>query len=287
MKPPPLISTVGPVEPELLDAFISHYQALGIDRFLIALHFPEATDQGRKADLHDVCRNRIGKPAIVVEEPWHENASDPLRDELRDRAGSGWHLLVDPDEFHNYQIPLSTVIAAAEAAQERVVGGVMIDRVAADGTLAEWSPEVGLDDSYPLGGFLTAELLGGNARKIVLAHSDVRDVSTGNHRVPGMRPRNKPIVMIHHFKWRAGVLEYLRKRAEMFASGVWQEVAPASRQEAMRLLAHVAENGGKINVFDPGLPFRRVDLRTAPSWWHDEAQQLRDHWPPRVVRAAR
>ena len=287
MKPPPLISTVGPVEPALLDAFFTHYQSLGIERFLIALHFPEPTDPERKAALQEVCRKRIGEPEIIVEEPWHENASDPLRDELRARAGHGWHLLVDADEFQNYQRPLSAVIEAAEADRQLVVGGVMIDRVAADGALTGWSPEVGLDAGYPLGGFLTAELLGGNARKIVLAHSDVHDVSTGNHRVPGMRPRNKPIVMIHHFKWRAGVLEYLRKRAEMFASGTWREVAPASREEAMRLMSHVAENGGKINVFDPALPFRRVDLHTVPPWWHDEAQQLRDHWPPRVLRAVR
>ena len=284
MPMPPLISTVGPVEPALLDAFITHYQQLGVERFLLALHFPFPTPQERQDELLAVCLDRIGKPEIVVEEPWHENSSDPLRDELRRRAGPGWHLLADVDEFQQYPDSLDAVIADAEASGAPAVGGVLLDRVAADGSMAPWSVAVGLDRSYPLGGFITAEMLGGNPNKLVLAHSRVHNISTGNHEIPDFRPPNNPLVIIHHFKWRAGVLEYLRERVRRLASGEWRELSSAPRDEASLLLSHVGQHDDRIVVDDPTLPFRPVGMREFPSWWDDESQQLKETWPPRIVR---
>ena len=269
-----LISTVGPVEPPLLEAFIEHYRILGVERFELALHMPEPTDPQRLADLLAVCRATIGEPSLVVEEPWHENASDRLREELRRRAGDGWHLLADADEFQDYPQGLAATLGEAEAAGWRVVGGILLDRIAADGAMPGWSAETGLDRSYPLGGFLTGRLMMGNPRKLVLVHSKVRDLVTGNHQSPSQRPMNRPLVAVHHFKWRSGVEDYLRHRIHMAASGQWRELSPAPREEAGIFLRHIADHNGRSDIDDPHMKFAPTQIGALPSSWAVESERL-------------
>ncbi|OIJ93631.1 hypothetical protein [Streptomyces colonosanans] len=69
------------------------------------------------------------------------------------------------------------MLTQTEAARRRVVGGLMLDRVAADGRLAIWRPQSGLDRAFPLGGHLTHRILQGDPRKIVIAHSSVRAIA--------------------------------------------------------------------------------------------------------------
>ncbi|MET9987670.1 hypothetical protein [Streptomyces rochei] len=107
-------------------------------------------------------------------------------------------MLADSDEFHAFPVPLPALIAEAESVTG-TVGGLMLDRIAADGSLPRGSPQDGgLDGAYPLGGFLTHHLLRGAPRKIVLVHSTV-PVASGNHRAEGHRPVNRPPVVVHHF----------------------------------------------------------------------------------------
>ncbi|MEU2226427.1 hypothetical protein [Streptomyces sp. NPDC018347] len=91
------------------------------------------------------------------------------------------------------------MIAQADKSGHRVVGGLMLDRVAASGRLTGWRPEGGLDLAYPLGGHLTHRLLHGAPRKIVLARHDVT-VASGNHRAPSHRPDADRICAVHHFR---------------------------------------------------------------------------------------
>ena len=75
------------------------------------------------------------------------------------------------------------------------------------------------------------------------------------------------------------MLAYLRQRARLLGR-TWQEQSPAIRQEAARLLAHVAAHGGRIDVHDPALPLRPVTLAELPAWWPAEARRLVDTWHP-------
>lgn len=87
--------------------------------------------------------------------------------------------------------PIPDVIAAAEAAGSGVVGGVLLDRVRADGRIdgapppSTPTPAAALDRAYPLAAFLTHRLLHGDPRKIVLAHCSI-SLELG-HRSPGNR----------------------------------------------------------------------------------------------------
>ncbi|WP_435597700.1 glycosyltransferase family 2 protein [Streptomyces anulatus] len=280
--PPPLIAVVGPVEPPLLAAWVRHYRWLGVERFLIAFHFPEHVPVQQQHKLQATSRELGIVPIGTSWGPWHEHTNTLLRDALRHQAGSGWHLLADTDEFQQYPVPLHEVIAQAEDSGRRVVGGLMLDRIAASGRLTDWRPHGELDTAYPFGGHLTHRLLHGDPRKIVLARHDVT-VSTGNHRAPGMRPDADRICAVHHFKWRSGVLDDLRRRVRHFSTGTWQEQTPAVRDEAGRLLSHVDQHGGLINTSDQRFAFRRVSLDRQPYNWSDEARSIFTTWRPPVV----
>ncbi|MFJ3249089.1 glycosyltransferase family 2 protein [Streptomyces sp. NPDC086782] len=276
---PPMIAVIGPVEPGLLAVWVDHYRAMGVDRFHVAFHFPDDVPADREEALMSACSGLGIVPAVVNRGAWHEHTNTVLRDMLREQAGDGWHLLADSDEFHTYPAPLGEVVAEAERSGTGTVGGLMLDRVARDGSLAGWDPVVGLDGAYPLGGFLTHEVLRGDPRKIVLAHSRVA-VASGNHRAEGHRPVNRPPVVVHHFKWRAGVREYIEERAARVADGSWETKSLALLDEAMRLLGHLQTHGGRIGVDAAGPRFRPVSLKTVPSWWDAEATQLVDAWRP-------
>ncbi|MFJ4962271.1 hypothetical protein EES43_06945 [Streptomyces sp. ADI96-02] len=281
--PPPLIAVVGPVEPPLLASWVRHYRWLGVERFLIAFHFPEHVPDQQRHELQAASHELGIIPTGISNGPWHEHTNTQLRDALRHRAGQGWHLLADADEFQQYPAPLREVIAQAEDSGHRVVGGLMLDRIAASGHLTGWRPGGGLDLAYPLGGHLTHRLLHGDPRKIVLARHDVT-VSGGNHRAPGQHPDADRICAVHHFKWRSGVLDDLRRRIQHFSTGTWQEQTPAVRDEASRLLSHVDQHGAKINISDPQFAFRRVSLDRIPFTWPSEARRIVTTWQPHTAR---
>jgi hypothetical protein len=179
----PLIAVVGPVEPPLLAAFLGHYRTLGVARSLLAFHFPDQTPEADRARLLEVSRGLGVTPALVRVGPWHETTNTQLRDTLREQAGDGWHLLADVDEFPTFPAGLADTLAASTTG---TVGGLLLDRIAADGRLRPWTPGEGLDAAYPLGGFLTHRLLHGDPRKIVAARAGI-PVDHGNHRAPGHR----------------------------------------------------------------------------------------------------
>lgn len=131
-----------------------------------------------------------------------------------------------------------------------------------------------------LGGHLTRRLLNGDPRKIVLARAGVT-VASGNHRAPEHKPDPGTLACVHHFKWRSGVLDDLRRRVERFTSGQWAAHTPAVRDEASRLLAHIDRNGGRIDVADTRLGFRHVTLDHLPNGWATEARSITAAWRPR------
>lgn len=282
MPQPALIAVIGPVEPALLTAWVHHYRTLGIERFLLAFHFPDHVPPQQRHHVQAACHELGIVPAAVSTGPWHEHTNSQLRDALRELAGTGWHLLADSDEFHTYPAPLAEVLDQAARSGIGTVGGLMLDRVATDGALSAWNPTDGLDAAYPLGGFLTHHLLRGDPRKIVLAHSSV-PVASGNHRAEGHRPTNQPPAVVHHFKWRQGVRQDIERRAEHAATGAWETTSPALLNEARRLLEHLQRHGGRIATDSPRIAFRPVSLQAMPVWWATEATRLAATWRPPVT----
>jgi hypothetical protein len=54
--PPALIAVIGRIEPPLLAAWVRHYRWLGVERFLIAFHFPDHFPDTQRHELQAACR---------------------------------------------------------------------------------------------------------------------------------------------------------------------------------------------------------------------------------------
>ena len=243
---PPMVAVIDPVEPALLDAWLTHCQRHGVSRFHLALHFPDHAGVITRERVLAVLRRHRIAPGEVSAGPWHEDTNTVLRDAQRAAAGPGWHLIADSDEFRSSPAALPDLLAAAECSGTGTIGGLMLDHVSADGSLTACDWERGLDACYPLGGFVAHRLLRGDPRKIVAAHADVA-VASGNHRAEGHRPANRPPVVVHHFKWRDGVTDDLEARVRNFTDGTWKSRSPAVAAEARRLLAHLDRHQGRIS----------------------------------------
>ena len=276
---PPVIAVIGPVEPALLTAWTNHYRRIGVDRFLIAFHFPEQVYPRHRDTLLGTAADLGIGPALTSTGPWHEHTNTELRERLRTLAGPGWHLLADADEFHQFPGGVDDAITAAETRAHPLVGGLLLDRISRDGALPPITPGIDLDQAFPLGGHLTHRLLGGDPRKIVAVRSDVV-VASGNHRAPGYRPDPDRLVCVHHFKWRRGVLADLHQRVTRFGSGEWIEHTPAVRSEAARLLDHVGHHHGRLDPTDPRPAYRPATLAQLPEKWVAEARNILVEWRP-------
>ncbi|GLW02545.1 hypothetical protein [Streptomyces lavendulae] len=80
--------------------------------------------------------------------------------------------------------------------------------------------------------------------------------------------------------WRSGIREDLTRRYQHSLDGSWQTDSPAIPTEAWRLLDHLDQHDGRIDVHDQDLSFRPVSLTRTPSWWAEEATSIVDTWRP-------
>jgi hypothetical protein len=276
MTPTPLVAVVGDVEPALLEGFVRHYAAAGVDDFLLGFHFTEAHPVG--AELLARARELVGRPRNISRGRWVEGTNGTIRDALRGQAGSGWHVIADVDELQTHPASIATSIEQAVAAGERTVEGLLIDRVARDGELAACRPGEDLDERYPLGGFFTPRVLDADPRKVLVARADV-PLGSGNHWAPGLRrgASSLPPLPVHHFKWRAGCADYLRRRARGFATAATAAEA-SMRRECAAALAHLDAHGGRIDVADAELGFTSCSTMRLPPNWFERAAGVGDHW---------
>lgn len=268
---PALIAVIGPVDPALFAAWVSHYRSLGVRRFQVGFRFPANVSSERRAALQAASRALSLAPAAICCGTWNEHVDTELRDALRAKAGPGWHLLAGAQEFHQFPTPLPEVMAGAQRAGSPVVGGVLLDRVTPDGRVAAVQPQDDLDRTFPLGGHLTHRLLGGDPRRVVLARSDVA-VTPGNHEVLGSRSYSGMAAAVHHFAWHADAMDTLRRSVP--SAGAGAEHARDDGDETVLLLGLVAKLSGRIDVADVRLRFRHVSLTEMPHGWQDEARRV-------------
>lgn len=272
-----LVVVAGAVEPALLREFFAHYRRLGVERFLVGFHFDEDAADAEVAAQVAECRRLEVFPEIVTRGTWTSATNAPIRDELRRRAGPGWHVIADIDEFQHHPDSVRETILRAVEHGTRHAEGLLFDRVAATGSLEGWQPQTGLDASYPLGAFFTHLVLDGDPRKVMVVHASV-EVASGNHRVL-TEPRRSPMppLPVHHFKWRGGTTAYLRGRARRF-EGSQDPEERSMRREALRLLAHLERQGGAIGVDRPELGFRPTSTQKLPPAWSVDAKRVSRYW---------
>jgi hypothetical protein len=276
-EPVALIAVIGPASHDLVPAFCEHYRGLGVSEFRIAVHIPVGASTAASERLIDTIRLAAGgPPELVSRGPWRVETNGLLRDELRDRALADWHLLADADEFQFHAGGLEATLERCRDGGVPFATGVMVDRLPYGSEL----PPAGarpaeLDRCFPLGCFLTAELLDGDPRKITVARRDVAIGSPGNHFVEGEPELEAPAPLpVHHFKWHQGVSGYLAHRARAFAdSPLHSELGV--RREALRAVELLASG---VCAATAGLRTFGASLTELPPRWEESSAPIWRHW---------
>lgn len=277
-----LISVVGVVSPEVLVAFLNHYTALHVDRKLLAIHTTDGAEGYRVRNLCKIAREYGAEIIEVSVGPWHEDLNERLRDQLRGSPmASRWHVLADVDEFHQYPLPLEDLIVELERRREQVCAGVLVDRFAESGHLPQFPKNSSqLDRTFPLGMFFTSCVAGGDPRKIVIAERGVA-VAPGQHWAEVATFNTSLLTLVHHFKWHADVVPYLKRRREAFSSGEWLEQTPAMRKEAERVLKLLNPTSDRFALELCSAAPEAVTLNGANSTVRNEAQRVFMDWTKR------
>ena len=235
---------------DVVPQMLAHYQAAGIERFHLVVHTPSARDPLR-ADI-DAILSAAGLSAErYVVGPWHEALNRDLYRSVMGGHPTEWFVVADLDEFQLYSEALAELVRYCDAHDYDYVEGCFLDRLAGDGSF----PPVGLGPlwgQYPLAGFVALPLTGATPTKVVLARGGLL-LGYGQHWAESGRgcPAGSRYVQVHHFKWAGSVVGRMADRAARYASGEWRTVYDTTRQEAMRFVAYVTGNGGRIDVTDP------------------------------------
>ncbi|MFJ8694682.1 glycosyltransferase family protein [Streptomyces roseolilacinus] len=232
----------------LLDAAITHYRTLGVESFHIARHIESFDDPDFQRSQDVVAQHGVSFTA-VHQGPWDEDLNGYLIQAQMRRHPNDWWVVADLDEFHVYDRPLVDVIAECEAGGYDYVKGALLDRVAADGSLAALKPHESIWAQYPLAGLVTLRLPGAGSSKVTLARGDVR-LHLGQHGAETGRlmPAEKAFPQVHHFKWNDSALARLVQREQAYSSGDWHLTYPDTVDESRRMLQHLQANGGRIDI---------------------------------------
>lgn len=248
-----LCTVVGGYDILLLNRLITHYRFLGVNgRFMVAVHVTGPGDSAFDR-VHDTLSPLGIEIAMTVVGPWRHRLNPGAYWEMRSLYPNDWTILADQDEFQVYPDDLQAVVDFCERRGYDSVTGAFLDRVSADGTLAEIVDGRSLWSTFPLGCQLTRTVIDDPGRKVVLAKGCAL-VGWGNHALHrGVAcPPGHFGVPVHHFKWDAGVLERLERRYALYR-GLGEPYA----EESAEFIRYIREHG-RIPVEDTQLRVRRV-----------------------------
>ncbi len=224
--PPPLLCHLGGDDADLVPAFLAHYRTLGVSRFHVVLHGPP----GNRA----VLRALLGEADITIENEYEGPFSEQVKCDQLNRllpAYRGrWVLLADADEF--LELPyasLAATIRALKVLRLKSLTAVLVQRLAADGSLPPLHAGRTPQATYPLGSVLLSERMNPavqpmrNKVPLFLVQDDTH-IIMGHHVSPTPDVSHSVPLrgVVHHFKWRyATRLAVPRRRKAVHANG-WE-----------------------------------------------------------------
>jgi len=245
-----LMCTLEPFRIDWLPQFVAHYRGIGVQRFLLTLQLEPDTAPAEKDANRERFRQTLAGLGIDEHDYWeHEYDARSMGRDQRQRqaekvAATDWIVWCDSDEFQVYPRPLTDLVAQWDALGVDYLRGVLIDRIAADCSLARFCPERSIWEAYPRTCSVTHALARADPRKVTMARGGI-GVGGGKHALRNEVGR-KTITgwtQVHHFKWDATVLDRLRYRVRP----AWKAKC-AWWTESQRLLDYFAAHDSR---FDP------------------------------------
>jgi hypothetical protein len=217
---------------QLLAHFLAHYHRAGVTEFFLAVgpRFERVIAEFmprykitvfRNLDVNDTV---IGEASAVTKMRKHHQKADE------------WVVIVDLDEFIEFDPPLHDIIRLAEDENANVVRAIMWDRFSKDGRVVSVTPDLELGEAYPIRArFIQNIMLGADFKGVLVkgllesksAHHTFRSEIVCSHQLD-----------LSHYKWTEGAIERLRAAHQM--------VAAAGRPFALeyaRVLDHYDQHG--------------------------------------------
>jgi hypothetical protein len=236
-----------------LPFMLEHYRALGIESFFVNAHLKHEADPVR-GEIEDVVRKfGCGVASVAVGE-W-QLLQQSLYARQRELYPNDWFVLADQDELQVYAGDLREILNDCDQRGFDYVRGCFVDRVASDGGFPAIVSQTPIWDQYPLGGFLTFPILGGDPRKVVAAKGALPIMRGQHHALSGRAcPARQCYAQVHHFKWVEGLDKRLAERAALLQAGGQMHYT-----ESARFVQYYNQIGGKLNVEEPALMIAPCD----------------------------
>lgn len=222
---PHLVTVVGGYV-DVLPHMLAHYRSLGVASFIVHVH-ARAEDDPILEEAERITRDfGCGIASVTIGEWLHHTNRELYRATLESRPDQ-WFVIADQDELQAYPRELRSILKECEEQGYEYIEGCFVDRFARDGSFPTVRRDQSIWDQFPVAGFVSARLLEANPNKIVAAKGKVQ-LGPGQHYAMSGRgcPPEELYIPVHHFKWAAGVLERLERRAEFRrkrGDRYWQE----------------------------------------------------------------
>jgi len=241
-----LVTVVGAYV-KALPFMLEHYRSLGIESFFVNTHLSREDDPVREEIEQITHRFGCGVASVTVGN-WQQ-VLQGLYARQREQYPNDWFVLADQDELQVYPGALREVLNECDEQGFDYVRGCFVDRIAADGGFPAIVPDRPIAEQFPLGGFLTYPILGGDPRKVV-AVKGALPLMRGQHQALSGRacPARQCYAQVHHFKWVEGLDKRLAERAALLRSGGQMHYT-----ESARFVAYYNQIGGKLNIEEPAL----------------------------------
>ena len=217
----------------LLPHFLRHYARFGVSEFHIAA--PEdladyineksrgfSVKQYNKYDVAETVTGAVG--AVTAMRMATQNPDE-------------WVIIVDLDEFVEFELPVQYWTERTDATARNVVRGIMYDRLAADGQLKAFDDNSDLPSLYPVRSRLRKELMGTVDFKGVLVKGHLQS-NVSHHKFHNERPLKNVALEISHYKWMENGLDRVKQAYDM---AVAQEMEWAWMYK--RVLDHYDQHG--------------------------------------------
>jgi len=217
---------------QILGHFLGHYRQAGVTDFFIA------------AD--EKFRDAVGEFSCMYDITFYSNldVSDTILGQVsavtemrrKHQGAAEWAIIVDLDEFVEFDPDFSSIISAAECEGANVVRGVMWDRFARNGRTAGFGDASDLKSVYPVKALFIRNVMQGNDNKGILVKGLLKS-SSAHHKFEDEILYSKELE-ISHYKWTTGAVERLRAAHQLIAAA-----GEGFAVEYARILEHYQRHG--------------------------------------------
>jgi len=237
----------------LLPHFTRHYKRFGVSEFHIAAPPHLADDIVRYATGYDV---RQYNQFDVADSFTGGVAAVTAMRELA-QAPNEAVVIVDLDEFVEFDAPVTAIVARMDAEGANVARGIMFDRFAASGQPVPFDDDSDLPTLYPIRARFTRDVMGGVDVKGVVVRGRLK--SQGAHHYFENERIFSTTYEISHFKWNERSLGRVGEAYEtLSALGIpwaWQYKRILDHYEAHGRFAWETFGGEFVAAPTPDRPF--------------------------------